>query len=58
MLAIAVTYALMIVVGQTVMRLVAGPARGSPLGHRLWAVSHGNLVKNFGHNICFRPMQM
>jgi hypothetical protein len=38
-LAIAATYALMIVVGQSVMRLVAGPARGSPLGRRPWAAA-------------------
>jgi L-gulono-1,4-lactone dehydrogenase len=54
-LAIAATYALMVVVGQSVMRLVAGPARGSLLEHRLCAESHGNAVKNFGHNICLRP---
>jgi hypothetical protein len=44
MLAIAVTYALMVVVGQSVMRLVAGPARGSPLGHRPWAAAEQNVA--------------
>jgi hypothetical protein len=35
-LAIAATYAVMVVLGQSVMRLVAGPARGAPLARRPW----------------------
>jgi hypothetical protein len=35
-LAIAATYALMVVLGHGVMRLVAGPARGDPLAARPW----------------------
>jgi FAD/FMN-containing dehydrogenase len=54
-LAIAATYALMIVVGQSVMRLAAGPARGSPLGRRPWATPTCVSVENFGRNIAFQP---
>lgn len=35
-LAIAAIYAGMVPLGQSVMRLVAGPARGSPLARRPW----------------------
>ena len=35
-LAISATYVLMVVLGHGVMRLVAGPARGSPLARRPW----------------------
>jgi hypothetical protein len=35
-LAIAATYALLILLGQSVMRAVAGPAVGSPLARRPW----------------------
>lgn len=35
-LAISATYVLILVVGHGVMRLVAGPARGSPLARRPW----------------------
>jgi hypothetical protein len=35
-LAISATYALIVLLGQPVMRLVAGPARGSPLARRPW----------------------
>jgi hypothetical protein len=35
-LAISVTYVILVVVGHGVMRLVAGPARGSPLARRPW----------------------
>jgi uncharacterized membrane protein len=35
-LAVAATYVVMVVLGHGVMRLVAGPARGSPLAQRLW----------------------
>jgi hypothetical protein len=35
-LAVAATYAIVVPLGQSVMRLVAGPARGSPLARRPW----------------------
>ena len=35
-LAISATYVIMVVLGHGVMRLVAGPARGSPLARRPW----------------------
>jgi hypothetical protein len=35
-LAIAATYSIMVLLGHSVMRLVAGPARGSPLARRPW----------------------
>jgi hypothetical protein len=35
-LAISATYVILVVVGHGVMRLVAGPARGSPLARRPW----------------------
>jgi hypothetical protein len=35
-LAISATYIVMVVLGHGVMRLVAGPARGSPLARRPW----------------------
>jgi hypothetical protein len=35
-LAIAAVYALMVPLGQSAMRLIAGPARGSPLARRPW----------------------
>jgi hypothetical protein len=35
-LAISATYALMIILGHSAMRLVSGPARGSPLSRRPW----------------------
>jgi hypothetical protein len=35
-LAISVTYILMVILGHSVMRLVAGPARGSQLARRPW----------------------
>ena len=35
-LAISATYVLMVVLGHGVMRLLAGPARGSPLARRPW----------------------
>ncbi len=38
-LAISATYAIMIILGQAVMRLIAGPAQGSPLARRPWAPS-------------------
>ncbi len=38
-LAVSATYAIMIVLGQAVMHLIAGPAQGSPLAGRLWAPS-------------------
>jgi hypothetical protein len=38
-LAIAATYALMIILGYWVMRLVAGPDKGSPLARRPWAAA-------------------
>src|SRR5262249_30995886 len=34
--AVAATHVLMVVLGHGVMRLVAGPARGSPLARRPW----------------------
>ena len=35
-LAIAATYAIMVILGHSVMRLVAGPAAGSRLARRPW----------------------
>jgi len=37
-IAIAVTYAVMVLLGHSVMRMVAGPARESPLRDRLWGL--------------------
>jgi hypothetical protein len=37
--AVAVIYALLVPVGQPVMRLVAGPARADPLARRPWQVA-------------------
>jgi uncharacterized membrane protein len=44
-LAIAATYVVMVVLGHGVMRLVAGPARGSPLARRPWAGT-----RDWGHS--------
>jgi hypothetical protein len=37
--AVAVIYALLVPVGQSVMRLVAGPARADPLARRAWEIA-------------------
>ena len=37
--AVALIYALLVPVGQSVMRLVAGPARADPLARRAWEVA-------------------
>jgi len=49
-LAIAATYAVMVVLGQSVMRLVAGPARGSPLARRPWQAAEPFAVADQGRH--------
>src|SRR5262245_8292441 len=46
-LAISATYVILVVLGHGVMRLVAGPARGSPLARRPWesAEPHYGLIR-------------
>lgn len=43
-LAIAASYVVMVVLGHGVMRLVAGPARGSPLARRPWETTESAVV--------------
>jgi hypothetical protein len=47
-LAIAAIYALLVPVGQSVMRLVAGPARGSPLARRPWQTAESSATADRG----------
>jgi hypothetical protein len=52
-LAIAVTYVVMIVVGHGVMRLVAGPAQGSPMARRPWEIAESPAAADPAHYVAF-----
>jgi hypothetical protein len=52
-LAIAATYSLMVVLGHGVMRLVAGPARGSPLARRPWETAEPCAIADPARHVAF-----
>ena len=52
-LAVAATYVVMVVLGHGVMRLVAGPARGSPLARRPWESAEPSAAANPAHFVAF-----
>ena len=49
-LAISATYVLLLLVGQGAMRLVAGPARGSPLARRPWEAAEPSAAADPAHD--------
>jgi hypothetical protein len=52
-LAISASYVLAGVVGHGVMRLVAGPARGSPLARRPWETAEPSAVADAARHVAF-----
>ena len=52
-LAISATYVVMVVVGHGVMRLVAGPARGSPLARRPWETAEPSAAADPARHVAF-----
>lgn len=52
-LAIAATYVVMVVLGHGVMRLVAGPARGSPLARRPWETAESSAAADPARHVAF-----
>ncbi|MFI5455348.1 MAG: hypothetical protein ACHRXM_07830 [Isosphaerales bacterium] len=52
-LAIAATYIVMVVLGHGVMRLVAGPARGSPLARRPWETAESSTAADPARHVAF-----
>jgi hypothetical protein len=52
-LAISATYVVMVVLGHWVMRLVAGPARGSPLARRPWEVAEQSAAEDPARHVAF-----
>lgn len=52
-LAISVTYVLMVILGHGVMRLVAGPARGSPLSRRPWETAEPCATPDSTRHVAF-----
>jgi hypothetical protein len=52
-LAIAATYVVMVVLGHGVMRLVAGPARGSPLARRPWETAEASAEVDPARHVAF-----
>ena len=52
-LAISATYILLLVVGHGVMRLVAGPARGSPLARRPWEAAGPSAAAGPARQVAF-----
>ena len=52
-LAIAATYVLLGVLGHGVMRLVAGPARGSPLARRPWETAEPSAAADAAGHVAF-----
>jgi hypothetical protein len=52
-LAIAATYIVMVVLGHGVMRLVAGPARGSPLARRPWETAEPSSAADPARHVAF-----
>jgi uncharacterized membrane protein len=52
-LAISATYVIVVVLGQGVMRLVAGPARGSPLARRPWEAAEPSATADPARHVSF-----
>jgi uncharacterized membrane protein len=52
-LAISATYVVMVVLGHGVMRLVAGPARGSPLARRPWEAAEQPAAADPARHVAF-----
>ena len=52
-LAISATYVVMVVLGHGVMRLVAGPARGSPLARRPWETAESSAAADSVRHVAF-----
>ena len=52
-LAISATYVLFLLVGHGVMRLVAGPARGSPLARRPWEAAEQSAAADPARHVAF-----
>ena len=52
-LAISATYVIMVVLGHGVMRLVAGPARGSPLARRPWEAAEPSAAADPARHVAF-----
>ena len=52
-LAIAATYVVMVVLGHGVMRLVAGPARVSPLARRPWETAEPSAASDPARHVAF-----
>jgi hypothetical protein len=52
-LAIAATYVVMVVLGHGVMRLVAGPARESPLARRPWETAEPSAASDPARHVAF-----
>jgi hypothetical protein len=52
-LGVSATYVLLLVVGQGVMHLVAGPARGSPLARRPWERAEPGVTADRARHVAF-----
>jgi hypothetical protein len=52
-LAISATYILFLLAGHGVMRLVAGPARGSPLARRPWEAAEQSAATDPARHVAF-----
>ena len=52
-LAISATYVILVVLGHGVMRLVAGPARGSPLARRPWESAEPSAAADPARHVAF-----
>jgi hypothetical protein len=57
-LAISATYVLAGVVGHGVMRLIAGPARGSPLGRRPWEAAEPSAADGPARHVAFWDLKV